>query len=80
MAVKSVDLRTLASHRQRTMVAKEIRVLHRLSGVPDVAKLIDVIHHPTSIHFVLEYIGGGSLQQLLRREGPPSSCAVGWGL
>ena len=86
VAVKTFDLRTLSSRRQQKMVEREARVLRRLSDIPTVAKLIDVIQSSASVHFVLEYVRGGSLQQLLKSEGDETAkttmldvkCAMGW--
>ena len=44
-------------------------MLRQLNGQEAVVRLMDVIQSHRSVHFVLEYVDGGSLQQLLRSEG-----------
>ena len=53
----------------RKAVAREIRILQGLPNHKCIAQLLEVIETPRSIHIVLEYVSGGTLQQRVATMG-----------
>ena len=73
VAMKTIERAQLRSDYLRRMVAREIRILQQLSSAemrhPGIVALLEVIETRESIHLVLEYAAGGTLQQLVAARG-----------
>ena len=50
-------------------VRRELHALLQLKGHPNVVQIEELIEHPTGLALVMEYVGGGSLMDLLDRGG-----------
>ncbi|KAL1508744.1 hypothetical protein AB1Y20_004839 [Prymnesium parvum] len=68
VAMKTIDRSKLHSENAKKTVEHEIRILKRLKH-GNIVRLLEVIETSRTIHLVLEYIDGGSVQQLLKSQG-----------
>ncbi len=64
VAVKVVDLNKLTTRSLRRTVDREVRVLKRLEH-PSCISLLQLIEMPSTIHLVLEYVDGCTVQALV---------------
>ena len=64
-AMKTIDRSKLLTENAKKTVEHEIRILKRLKH-RSIVKLYEVIYTPRTIHLVLQYVDGGSVQQLLK--------------
>jgi len=69
VAIKIYDKRTVASLGQELShrITAEISALESVGGHDGVVGLHDVIHTTTSICLVLEFVGGGTLEDCMKR-------------
>ena len=49
---------------------KEARFIAQLSDVPHIVRIYDVFEENQTAYYVMEYINGGSLKELVRKNGP----------
>jgi eukaryotic-like serine/threonine-protein kinase len=78
VAVKVLGERYAADEGVRRRFTREALAAARLSGTPNVITIFDVGEHEGRPYIVMEYLAGGSLESILRREGPqPPERALG---
>lgn len=65
VVLKTYDKYKLIEGHLKKALMKEVEILKSISH-PNIVKLYDVIEDDRSIHLVMEYVNGGSLQQNLR--------------
>ena len=68
VAMKTIEKARLQSDYLRRSVSREIKILKALRH-RGVVELYEVVETPESIHLVLEYAAGGSVQQLVAARG-----------
>jgi len=73
VAVKVLDQRYAQDESVRERFTREALAVARLSGNPHIVTIYDVGEHRERPYIVMEYLGGGSLEQKLRQEGPQST-------
>ena len=66
VAMKTIDRAKLHSENLKKTVEHEIRILKRLRH-RRIVRLYEVIETPRSIHIVMEYVDGGTVQQLVKK-------------
>lgn len=66
VAMKTVDKAKLTNENLKKTVEHEIRILKRLHH-KHIVKLYEVIDTPRSIHLMLEFVDGGTVQQLVKK-------------
>ena len=66
VAMKTIDRAKLHSENLKKTVEHEIRILKRLKH-RRIVRLFEVIETPRSIHIILEYVDGGTVQQLVKK-------------
>jgi serine/threonine-protein kinase len=69
VAVKLLDRRYAQDEAVRERFTREALAVARLSGNPHIVTIYDVGEHRERPFIVMEYLGGGSLQDRLAREG-----------
>jgi len=67
VAMKTIDRAKLHSENLKKTVEHEIRILKRLKH-RRIVRLYEVIETPRAIHIILEYVDGGTVQQLVKRQ------------
>jgi predicted Ser/Thr protein kinase len=70
VAIKVLDDRYARDENIRARFTREALAAARLSGNPNIVTIYDVGVHNDRPYIVMEYIGGGSLEQRLRADGP----------
>jgi serine/threonine-protein kinase len=79
VAVKLLAERFAGEEEVRERFTREALTAARLSGEKNVVTIFDVGEHRGRPFIVMEHLGGGSLEYLLRREGAqPAARALGW--
>ena len=79
VAIKLLDDRYAQDLNVRARFTREALAAARLSGNPNIVTIFDVGEHNDRPYIVMEYIGGGSLQQRLLADGPvPARLALDW--
>ena len=79
VAVKLLAERFADEADVRERFTREALTAARLSGEPNVVTIFDVGEHHGRPFIVMEYLGGGSLEDVLRREGAQQpGRALGW--
>jgi serine/threonine-protein kinase len=79
VAVKVVAQRYAGDEPLRQRFAREARAAARLSGEPNIVTIFDVGEHHGRPYIVMEYLSGGSLADVLRREGAQApEPAIAW--
>jgi len=79
VAVKVLAERYAADEALRRRFRREALAAARLSGEPNIVTIFDVGEHHERPYLVMEYLSGGSLRDLLRREGAqPPHRAFAW--
>ena len=73
VAIKLLDDRYAQDLNVRARFTREALAAARLSGNPNIVTIYDVGEHNDRPYIVMEYIGGGSLEQRLRDGGPVST-------
>jgi serine/threonine protein kinase len=72
----SVAIKVVREHGDREStdrrVRRELEALLRLKGHPNVVQIEELIELPTGLALVMEFVGGGSLMDLLGSSGPLS--------
>src|SRR5438270_9147169 len=73
VAIKILAERYAQDNSVRQRFTREALSAARLSGAPNIVTIYDVGEHHQRPYIVMEYLGGGSLDDVLRREGaqPP---------
>jgi serine/threonine protein kinase len=73
VAIKVLAERYAEDESVRQRFTREALAAARLSGEPNIVTIFDVGEHGSRPYIVMEYLGGGSLDDALRREGvqPP---------
>src|SRR3954451_9573322 len=72
VAIKVLDDRYAEDENVRARFTREALAAARLSGSPNIVTIYDVGEHNDRPYIVMEYIGGGSLEQRLRDGGGAS--------
>ena len=67
VAMKTIDRAKLHSENLKKAVEHEIRILKRLKH-RHIVRLYEVFETPRSIHIIMEYVDGGTLQQLVKKQ------------
>ena len=67
VAMKTIDRAKLHSENLKKAVEHEIRILKRLAH-RHIVKLLEVFETPRSIHIIMEYVDGGTMQQLVKKQ------------
>src|SRR3954467_103520 len=70
VAIKVLDDRYAEDENVRARFTREALAAARLSGNPNIVTIYDVGEYNDRPYIVMEYIGGGSLEERLRRDGP----------
>src|SRR4051812_11568177 len=70
VAIKVLDDRYARDENVRARFTREALAAARLSGNPNIVTIYDVGEYNDRPYIVMEYIGGGSLEERLRRDGP----------
>jgi eukaryotic-like serine/threonine-protein kinase len=79
VAVKILSERYAQDEAVRERFTREALAAARLSGEPNIVTIFDVGEHRERPYIVMEYLSGGSLDDVLRREGPqPPARVFGW--
>ena len=78
VAVKVLDERYAQDHLLRARFTREALAAARLSGNPNIVTIYDVGEHHEQPYIVMEYLGGGSLEDRLRRGPVPTRQALEW--
>jgi serine/threonine-protein kinase len=79
VAIKVLDQRYAQDPSVRERFTREALAVARLSGNAHIVTIYDVGEHRERPFIVMEYLAGGSLEQLLREDGaPPPSQALDW--
>ena len=68
-AMKTIDRFRLNTPHLKKAAAREIKILRHLPAHCCIASLVEVVEVPRSIHIVLEYMEGGTLQQYVAENG-----------
>lgn len=71
VAIKLLAERYAADHEVRERLTREALAAGRLSAGPNTVTIYDVGEWDGRPYIVMEYLPGGSLEEWLRREGPP---------
>ena len=71
VAIKLLADRYAADASVRERFTREALAAARFSSEPNMVTIFDVGEHAGRPYIVMEYLGGGSLDTVLRREGPP---------
>lgn len=66
VAMKTIDRAKLHSENLKKAVEHEIRILKKIKH-QSVVKLYEVFETPRSIHIIMEYVDGGTVQQLVKK-------------
>jgi serine/threonine-protein kinase len=69
VAIKVLAERYAEDESVRQRFTREALAAARLSGEPNIVTIFDVGEHESRPYIVMEYLGGGSLDDVLRREG-----------
>ena len=72
VAMKTIDRGRLHTEPLRRAAMREVRILRHLSEEAphhSIVRLLDVVDTPQAIHLVLEHCDGGTMAQLIEREG-----------
>ena len=69
VAIKVLAERYAEDESVRQRFTREALAAARLSGEPNIVTIFDVGEHASRPYIVMEYLGGGSLDGVLRREG-----------
>ena len=69
VAIKLLAERYAEDDSVRQRFTREALAAARLSGEPNIVTIFDVGEHESRPYIVMEYLGGGSLDDVLRREG-----------
>ena len=67
VAMKTIDRAKLHSENLKKTVEHEIRILKRLKN-KHIVRLYEVIETPRSIHIIMEYVDGGTVQQMVKKQ------------
>ena len=79
VAIKVLAERYAGDESVRQRFTREALAAARLSGEPNVVTIFDVGEHESHPYIVMEYLGGGSLDDVLRREGAqPPQQVITW--
>jgi eukaryotic-like serine/threonine-protein kinase len=79
VAIKVLDLRYAEDESVRQRFTREALAVARLSGNPSIVTIYDVGEHRERPYIVMEYLGGGSLQERIAEEGAqPAGRALDW--
>ena len=79
VAIKVLDDRYARDANVRARFTREALAAARLSGNPNIVTIYDVGEHADRPFIVMEYLGGGSLEERLRNGGPvPVRQALEW--
>jgi eukaryotic-like serine/threonine-protein kinase len=79
VAIKVLDDRYARDANVRARFTREALAAARLSGNPNIVTIYDVGEHAERPFIVMEYLGGGSLEERLRNGGPvPVRQALEW--
>src|SRR4051812_43083653 len=79
VAIKLLDDRYARDENIRARFTREALAAARLSGNPHIVTIFDVGEWQDRPYIVMEYIGGGSLEERLRADGPvPPRQALEW--
>src|SRR5690349_12416665 len=79
VAIKVLDERYARDESVRARFTREALAVARLSGNPHIVTIYDVGETGERPFIVMEYLGGGSLEQRLRDEGAqPPAQALDW--
>jgi eukaryotic-like serine/threonine-protein kinase len=79
VAIKVLDDRYARDANVRARFTREALAAARLSGNPNIVTIYDVGEHAERPFIVMEYLGGGSLEERLRDGGPvPAGQALEW--
>jgi tRNA A-37 threonylcarbamoyl transferase component Bud32 len=78
VAVKVLDDRYAQDHLLRARFTREALAAARLSGNPNIVTIYDVGEHDDRPYIVMEYLGGGSLDERLRQGPIPTRQALEW--
>ena len=70
VAIKVLGDRYAQDENVRARFTREALAAARLSGNPNIVTIYDVGEYNDRPYIVMEYIGGGSLEERLRRDGP----------
>ena len=58
---------------------KEAQLIARMEDAPHVVRIHDIFEENGTAYYVMEFLGGGSLNDILKREGPmPEARAIGY--
>src|SRR3954464_2944244 len=71
VAIKVLDQRYAQDPAVRERFTREALAVARLSGNAHIVTIYDVGEHGERPFIVMEYLAGGSLEQLLREDGAP---------
>ena len=63
------DNLTRGKPKQEATLTNEIEIM-RASDHPNIVRLYDVIREGCMIHLVMEYCGGGTLEEYIKSQGP----------
>src|SRR4051794_18241701 len=79
VAIKVLAERYAEDESVRQRFTREALAAARLSGEPNIVTIFDVGEHESRPYIVMEYLAGGSLDDLLRRDGAqPPQQAFTW--
>jgi serine/threonine-protein kinase len=78
VAIKVLDDRYAQDHLLRARFTREALAAARLSGNPNIVTIYDVGEHHERPYIVMEYLGGGSLQEQLRHGAVAPRRALEW--
>jgi serine/threonine protein kinase len=79
VAIKVLDARYAEDEAVRGRFTREALAVARLSGNANIVTIYDVGEHNERPFIVMEYLGGGSLQELLQKQGAqPPGRALDW--
>src|SRR5215471_2407398 len=78
VAVKLLAARFAADDAVRGRFRREALTAARLSGEPNTVTIFDVGEWQGTPFIVMEYLGGGTLQQVLRGGAQPAARALEW--
>src|SRR3954468_561276 len=79
VAIKVLAERYAEDESVRQRFTREALAAARLSGEPNIVTIFDVGEHESRPYIVMEYLAGGSLDDLLRRDGAqPPQRVVAW--
>jgi predicted Ser/Thr protein kinase len=79
VAIKVLDERLASDESVRRRFEREARTAARLSGEAGIVTIFDVGEWNDRPFIVMEFVRGGSLQDVLRKEGPqPASVTLRW--